>query len=318
MRVLRAFAIVLLVCACEPRSITFPTPTPTGTGTATATASPSSSARPTAKPTLRPLASTALTSRLLSYERGGDVGRPAMRLLLLADGRVISEDPSGELFERRLTPSGAASLLLQAISTGYFEKDATYQREPLPGTTPPAHGATSIFFVVANGARDVHVGTIPTGQPDDNLYQPSPVRDKLSALARGFEDLSWVPTTSWADATPRTYLAAFHRLFVQPLPNLSSPPGAPSDVDQLWPFTPAPEVIGDPVPSAPAWRCAVLDLEDARLFGDTLAPRAITRYSPGLRTVSVSLPWRAGSGLIDLQLTPLFPHEPPTCVGAQP
>ena len=259
-----------------------------------------------------------LISRLLSYERGGDVGRPAMRLLLLADGRVISEDPSGELFDRQLTPSGAASLLLQAISTGYFEKDATYLREPLPGSTPPAHGATSIFFVVSNGGRDVRVGTIPTGQPDDNLYQPSPARDKLSALARSFEDLSWVPTTSWADATPRTYLATFYRLFVQPLRNLSSPPGAPSDVDQLWPFTPAPEAIGDPVAGAPSWRCAVLDLGDAEMFGRALAPRAITRYSPGLRTISVSLAWSAGNGLMDMQMTALFPHETPTCVGAQP
>jgi hypothetical protein len=241
-----------------------------------------------------------------------------MRLLLLADGQVISEDASGELFERRLTPNAAASLLLQAISTGYFEKDATYLREPLPGSTPPAHGATSIFFVVANAGRDVRVGTFPTGQPDDNLYQPSAARDKLSALARSFEDLSWVPTTSWADATLRTYVAPVHRLFVQPLPNLSSPPGAPSDIDELWPFTPAPEAIGDPVTGAASWRCVVLDLGDAEMFGNALAPRAITRYSSGLRTISVSLPWRAGSGLIDMQMTALFPHETPTCVGAQP
>jgi hypothetical protein len=165
--------------------------------------------------------------------------------------------------------------------------------------------------------RDVHL-LRRLEQPDDNLYQPSPARDKLSALARSFEDLSWVPTTSWADATPRTYLATFYRLFVQPLRNLSSPPGAPSDVDQLWPFTPAPEAIGDPVTGAPSWRCAVLDLGDAEMFGRALAPRAITRYSPGLRTISVSLAWSAGNGLMDMQMTALFPHETPTCVGAQP
>jgi hypothetical protein len=241
-----------------------------------------------------------------------------MRLLLLADGRVLSEEPSGELFERRLTPIGAASLVLQAISTGYFDKDATYPREPLPGSTPPAHGATFIFFVVSNGGRDVRVGTIPTGQPDDNLYQPSPARDKLSALARSFEDLSGVPTTSWADATPHGYLATFHRLFIQPQPNLPSPPGAPLDVEAVWPFTPAPEVIGDAVAGGASLRCAVLDLEDARLLGSALAPRAVSSYGPELRMVSVVLAWRAGGGSLSLQLGPLFPHEAPTCVGAQP
>jgi hypothetical protein len=228
--VLRALALVSLICGCAPQTISFDRPSPTGPGAPTSAAgsgSPSASARPTAKPTLRPLAAAATVSRLLSYERGGDIGVPTLRLLLLADGRVISEEPNGQLFYRRLTPSGAASLLLLAIQTGYFEKDSQYQREPLPGSTPPAHGATFINFVVANGGREVHVSTIPTGQPDDNLYQPSPARDKLSALALSFEDLSTLPASAWADSVPTNYSAQFHRLFVAPEPNVAPSANAP-------------------------------------------------------------------------------------------
>lgn len=319
MKALGAFAVVLLVSACEPRSISFQSPTPTGSTATAAAGSPSASPSPTAKPTLRPLPSPPPVSRLLSYERGGDVGQPSLRLLLLADGRVITEEASGELFERRLTPSGAASLLLQAIQTGYFEKDATYPREPLPGSTPPAHGTTSIFFVVTNGAREVHVATIPTGQPDDNLYQPSAIRDKLSALARSYEDLSWIPATSWTDATPRNYEAAFHRVFVLPAANVPAPVST-ADVATAWPFTPEPDAFGEPVAgTAQPWRCAIVGLEDARVIGDSLArARALTRYTSGLRTINTTLAWKAASGAVVFQMSPLLPHEAPTCAGSQP
>ncbi len=319
MRWLLVFLAALLL-ACEPRSISFQSPTPAGTATPTVAAgSPSAAPSPTAKPTLRPLPSPSPVSRLLSYERGGDVGQPSLRLLLLADGRVITEEVSGELFERRLTPSGAASLLLQAIQTGYFEKDATYPREPLPGSTPPAHGVTSIVFVVSNGSREVHVATIPTGQPDDNLYQPSAIRDKLSALARSYEDLSWIPSTSWADSTPRGYEAAYHRVFVLPQPNVTAPVST-ADVETAWPFTPGPEAFGAPVAgTAQPWRCAILGLEDARVLGDSLArARAITRYAPGLRTLNATLGWKAASGALVIQMSPLLPHEEATCAGVQP
>jgi hypothetical protein len=321
---LLAVAVVSLMCGCAPQTISFERPTPTGAGTATTAAgsgSPSASARPTAKPTLRPLATAATVSRLLSYERGGDIGVPLLRLLLLADGRVISEEPNGQLFYRRLTPSGAASLLLLAIQTGYFEKDAMYQREPLPGSTPPAHGATFINFVVANGGRDVRVSTIPTGQPDDNLYQPSPARNKLSALALTFEDLSNLPASAWADPVPTNYSAQFHRLFVAPQPNVAPPVDA-LDAEAAWPFTPTLEVVGDPLvtgTSVTPLRCAIVAFEDAALIGDALVrARALPAYTGALRVIIVSLASRVSNGSLRLQMSPLLPHEAPTCAGSQP
>ncbi len=323
MKALGAFAVVLLVCACEARSISFQSPTPTGSAVATATSgSPTASAVPTPKPTLRPLPTAATVARLMSYERGGDIGLPSLRLLLLADGRVITEEPNGQLFYRRLTPSGTASLLLQAIQTGYFDKDATYAREPLPGSTPPAHGTTFINFVVDNGGREVHVSTIPTGQPDDNLYQPSAARDKLSALARGFEDLATLmPASAWADSVPTNYSAQYHRLFVAPQPNVPAPASA-ADAETVWPFTPGLDVFGEPLATAMGitnLRCGIVSFDDAFLIGDALArARAIPTYTGALRTVAVSLALRANNGSVRLQMNPLLPHEAPTCAGSQP
>ena len=315
--------LLSLICGCAPQTITFERPSPTGTAASTAagSGSPSASARPTAKPTLRPLPTAATVSRLLSYERGGDIGRPALRLLLLADGRVISEEPNGQLFYRRLTPSGAASLLLQAIQTGYFDKDAVYAREALPGSTPPAHGSTFITFVVDNGGRDIQVSTIPTGQPDDNLYKPSTARDKLSALALAFEDLSTLPSSAWVDSVPTNYSAQYFRLFVVLQPNIAPLPPAP-DAEMIWPFTPAVEVVGEPLVNPTTVmpiRCAIVGFEDAFLIGDALArSRAIPSYTASLRTIATSLGSRANNGSLTLQLSPLLPHEKPICAGAQP
>jgi hypothetical protein len=317
------FAIAFSLSGCEPRSITFKSPDPTSatTPTAAGSASPSGSARPTAKPTLRPLPTAAPVARLLSYERGGDIGRPSLRLLLLADGRVISEEPNGQLFYRRLTPSGAASLLLQALQTGYFDKDAVYARETLPGSTPPAHGSTFITFVVDNAGRDVQVSTIPTGQPDDNLYKQSAARDKLTALALGFEDLANLPSSAWADSVPTNYSAQFFRLFVVSQPNIAPLPPVP-DAETTWPFAPAIELVGEPLVNATTVipvRCAIVGFEDAFLIGDALArARAIPSYTGSVRTITTSLGSHANSGSLTLQLTPLLPYEKPTCAGVQP
>ena len=141
--------------ACEPRVIVTRTASPQGSASPSDAASPSASARATpAKVALSPVPSFTPASRLVSYERGGDIGQPSLRFLLTGDGRVITEETGGDLVQRKLTPSGAATMLLQAIQTGLFERDADFGRVPLPGTTPPAHGTTVLIFLVANGTRD--------------------------------------------------------------------------------------------------------------------------------------------------------------------
>jgi len=316
-----ALALAVSLVACEPRVIVTRTASPQGSASPTGAASPSASPRETpTKLVLTPVPRFTPASRLVSYERGGDIGQPSLRFLLTGDGRVITEDTAGDFVQRKLTPSGAATMVLQAIQTGLFERDADFGRAPLPGTTPPAHGTTVLIFVVANGTRDVRVSVVPTGQPDDELYQKSAERDKLTALARGYEDLSSVAASQWAESRPQPYQPSFHRLFV--LPQQNAPAGGAPDADAIWPFLTSIEGVGELTAGGAGggtWRCAVLVDVDALALGDSLSRGgAITRYGWGSPIATAVLAWRGGSGTVRLQLTPLFPHEPATCAGATP
>jgi hypothetical protein len=322
---MRWLALVLLVplLACEPRVIVTQTPSPqSGAPSASASTAASPSPRGTpAKVALQPVPSVAPASRLVSYERGGDIGQPSIRFLLTDDGRVITEASNGDLVQRKLTPAGAATMVLQAIQTGLFERDAVYGRTPKPGTTPSARGATVLMFVVANGTRTVRVSVIPTGQPDDELYETSAEREKLTALARGYEDLSWVASNSWAEATPQPYQAQAHRLFVLPEPN-AAPAAGSADADAIWPFLIPIDEVGGPVGgnvAGASWRCAVLVSSDARVLGGALERAAvIARYGSAPHIAAGPLAWRAGTGSVRLELSPLLPHESATCTGAAP
>ena len=323
---MRWLAVVLIVplLACDARVIVTRTPAPSASTSPSASAvAASASPTPTGTPAklaLQPVPNVTPASRLVSYERGGDIGQPSVRFLLTDDGRVITEASNGDLVQRKLTPTGAATIVLQAIQTGLFERDADYGRTPKPGTTPTPRGATVLIFVVANGARVVRVSVIPTGQPDDEQYEPSATRDKLTALARGYEDLAWVPTNNWADSAPQPYQPGAYRLFVLPQPNVAAAGGGP-DVDAVWPFLIPIDQIGGPVggPLAGSWRCSILANDDARVLGQSLERAAvISRFGSGVRIAAGPILWRAGAGTLRLELSPLLPHEPATCADAQP
>ena len=130
-----ALALAVSLVACEPRVIVTRTASPQGSASPTGAASPSASPRETpTKLVLTPVPRFTPASRLVSYERGGDIGQPSLRFLLTGDGRVITEDTGGDFVQRKLTPSGAATMVLQAIQTGLFERDADFGRAPLLGS----------------------------------------------------------------------------------------------------------------------------------------------------------------------------------------
>ena len=307
-------ALVLALVGCEPRVIVTrsgsPQVQPTASG---ATPSPTASTAPQ-KIALRPIPTFTPASRLLSSEQASDIPvTPLLRFLLTDDGRVITQDASGQLLQRKLTPTGSATMLLQAIQTGFFDKDASYPRVPVPGTTPPGRGPTFLILTVANAGREVRVSFEPTGQPDDEQYQKSTTREKLTALARGYEDLSWVETNLWADARPQPYQPAFRRLFILAEPNLPPVPGGTQrDAEVIWPFLTPIDAIGQPM-SGTLWRCVVMIDEDARYLVDALAGEAQRNRS----SITAALPWRT-TGSVRLALTPLMPHEPASCAGASP
>ena len=241
---------------------------------------------------------------------------PLLRFLLTDDGRVITQDAGGQLFQRRLTPTGAATMLLQAIQTGLFDKDASYPRVPVPGTTPLGRGSVFLILVVANAGREVRVSFEPTGQPDDEQYQKSTTREKLTALARGYEDLSSVPANQGAEPSAQLYQPAFQRVFILADPNLPPvpPPGTQGDADAIWPFLAPIDALGAPM-AGTLWRCAVMIGDDARILTEALTHNGFVRRDGP--SVTAALTWRA-SGSVRIAMTPLMPHEPPTCAEAVP
>jgi hypothetical protein len=313
-----ALVLILPLLACESRVIVTRTGSPQVQPTATATGSAPSPTASTTPPkiALRPIPSVTPASRLLSSEQTSDIPvAPLLRFLLTDDGRVIAQDTSGQFFQRRLTPTGAATMVLQAIQTGLFDKDASYPRVPVPGTTPPGRGPVFLVLVVANAGREVRVSFEPTGQPDDEQYQKSATRETLTALARGYDDLSSVPASHWADSGPaQPYQPAFQRVFILADQNIGPPPGTAADADAIWPFLTPIDALGAPM-AGTLWRCAVVIGDDARILTDALTHMGFVRRSGP--SVTAELAWRA-SGSVRLVMTPLMPHEPPTCAGAAP
>jgi hypothetical protein len=317
---MRWLVLVLIVplLACDARVIVTRTGSPQVQPTATAAGSAPSPTASTTPPkiALRPIPSVTPASRLLSSEQAGDTPvAPLLRFLLTDDGRVITQDAGGRFFQRRLTPTGAATMALQAIQTGLFDKDASYPRVPVPGTTPPGRGPVFLILVVANAGRDVRVSFEPTGQPDDEQYQKSTTRERLTALARGYEDLSWVPANQWAESSAQLYQPALQRVFILADPNVAAVPvpGIPQvDADAIWPFLTPIDALGAPM-AGTLWRCAVVIDDDARILTDALT-RVAARNGP---SITAALAWRT-SGSVRLAVTPLMPHEPATCDGAAP
>ncbi|HEY6204055.1 MAG TPA: hypothetical protein VI056_13570 [Candidatus Limnocylindria bacterium] len=311
-------ALVLAFVACEPRVVVTRSGSPQVQPAATASGATPSASGKTAPPkiALRPIPSVTPPSRLLSSEQASDIPvTPLLRFLMTDDGRVITQDASGQLLQRKLTPTGTATMLLQAIQTGLFDKDASYPRVPVPGTTPPGRGPTFLILTVANAGREVRVSFEPTGQPDDEQYQKSTTREKLTALARGYEDLSWVATNLWADSRQQPYQPVFQRLFILAEPNQAPVPyGRQPDADAIWPFLTPIDAVGGPM-SGTLWRCAVMVDEDAQLLGDTLTQAGAARRDRSSTTAALT--WHA-TGSVRLVVTPLMPHESASCAGAAP
>lgn len=325
---MRWLALVLLLplIGCEPRVVVNRTPSPTGTtapsSSITASPSPTASAAPT-KSAFRPVPSITPAARLLSSERGGDIGRPTLRFLLTDDGRVITRDAEENFVQRRLTPSGTAAMVLQATGTGLFERDVDHGRTPLPGTTPQALGMSVLILVVANGARDVRVSLVPTGRPDDVLYERSAARETLTALARGYEDLASVPAAQWAESTPQPYQPRLHRLFLLSQPNFTPEGGIPAgipDADTVWPFLTPIDTFGEATAGAATpWRCAILVDDDALRLGAALTTATSPyRYGWGSPVGSAALSWRGATGMQRIYIHPLLPHERATCAAEPP
>jgi hypothetical protein len=222
-----------------------------------------------------------------------------------------------------LTPAGVDVLRKAVLDTGLFIRSRSIGRALRPGVTAGsgARGYEALSVAIRSGDLDIRVSTFAR-DPEDSMYVWESGRDELLALAARLADLSWLPVSVWSDATPRPYVANFHRLYVETLRGASQP-ALPGPVEGVWPFIIPPETFGGPVRPDPAWpsnlsaRCAILTAVDARELGVTIALTGGTAYRPELRVTSGAYVWRAGNGEIDLQLEPLLPHVAPTCDGVR-
>lgn len=315
-------ALVALLVACAPVAV--PPVSPSTAPVATASPIrpspiPSATRSPRVLRSPQPLPSASPPSFVLSYERSSDI--PVTRgpeLLVTSDGQAIAAPNFGtQLTARRLAQAGIDALRSAALETGLFTESRSIGRKLRPDASPElGRGYEAVVITVRVGGRDVRVSTFARDS-QDYRYQWDPGREELLALADRLADLRWLPASAWLDPTTRPYAATFHRLYIETLRNVASP-GVTVSVDDLWPFTTAPEGFGETVTLDPAStpdlvaRCAVLTAEDARLLGVSIVGAG---YAPDIRGVGGTFRWPAGSGEILLQLEPLLPHVPPTCTG---
>jgi hypothetical protein len=290
-----------------------------GVSAATSQPSPSVQLR-----TQRPLPARTPLDLVLSYERFTDI--PTVRgpeLLVTSDAQMLTAPNWGtDLGARRLSPQGVDLVRGAVLDTGLFRATHSIQRRPRPGASPNLNrGFESLLITIRVDAQNVAVGTFARDH-EDALYVWDAGREELLELATRLSDLSWLPTSAWADSTPRPYDAVFHRLYIETLRSAAQPLVA-ATVESVWPFATPPEGFGASVPSDPAWpstvtaRCAILAADDARALGEPIARLAGMTYSQNRRVTSGSFRWAAGNGEVYLQLEPLLPHVVPTCDGVR-
>jgi hypothetical protein len=260
---------------------------------------------------------------VLSYERFTDI--PTLRgpeLLLTSDAQLLTAASWGsDLGARRLSPQGIDLVRRAVLDTGLFTATRSIGRRPRPGASPNLNrGFESLFITIRVDGQNVAVSTFAC-DPEDALYVWEAGREEFLELAARLSDLSWLPTSAWADSTPRPYDAVFHRLYIETLRSAAQP-SLPA-VESFWPFATPPEGFGANVPLDSAWpstltaRCAILAADDARALGEPIARWAGMSYSRSVRVTSGSFQWAAGNGAVYLQLEPLLPHVVPTCDGVR-
>ena len=213
----------------------------------------------------------------------------------LADGRVIHLDlQTGRLVERRLSPSGLARVTARlATAAGLLAHDLSVDPVPVPGKTPPGHGATGYTFIAptAGGGRAT-VRTVTARSLDSGYWQPDPRIDRLTALGDALlEPETLAGADGWADPGWTRFFPTKVAVFVHVRDGVA-PFSSPDLGATGWPFGGDPRTFGEPFASPlDAWpiaRCAVLnaaaaDAAAARLPEGALAPWGYTDF------------WRAGT-----------------------
>lgn len=257
-----------------------------------------------------------LLARLdLFSEIPGYVSLPS--LVLTADGRLVWTDPqTGRLLVRRLTSTGIATFQERLQQTGLFEADGTYEKEPLPGVTPPGRGGGYAQFTVLNRHGTlVRVIAIPIDPDEAQYWIITPERRALDDLRQALTDPeAWLPADVWAQPSSTAYAPDQTTLILSTNPGTGAPAGQDA-ADLGSPFD-DPEHFGSSADSPDVHklgtiRCGVLPAQDAAaIIASLLASGQLQEYPSEM---GAQLPWAAGAGSLGVDLIPVRPDGSPGC-----
>jgi len=230
--VLAAVASMLLVSGCVGGGLA--TTPSSGTTTTAAISSPSQTPQVTS-----PVPSTShwpdvgqapvadpVAGLYLSYATWGDIGGAYEVLVILADGRIVTQlttpdGPHGQFLNRRLNESGLALVHAQVAKVALF--DRTQFRKVVH--SPNCCGGGNQVTVVSGGkTNQVGEATLPAGS-----YASSRAWDRFEALVANLaKPDSWIPSTGWSDEAWTPFHAATYCLILRRdyQPELSALPAA--------------------------------------------------------------------------------------------
>jgi hypothetical protein len=229
--------------------------------------------------------------------------------LLLGDGRVIQPGAQAAIYPgpllpalevRTLSETGVQAVLRQALATGLFDGDRTFDGARSRVMDAP----DTVFTLEADGRRTTvsvyALGETDLGSSSGLSADEMAARRSLVALNQRLGSLdAWLPAGSWAVPRSSGFTADAYRLFIHNADGDKGEAGIGIGL-VAWPSGQDPASVGLPFGDG---RCWVVRGPDARTWGDVLAKaNQLTR-------------WTFGGHRYRVLPRPLLPGEPAGCAG---
>ncbi|HET7082936.1 MAG TPA: hypothetical protein VFJ00_04425, partial [Candidatus Limnocylindria bacterium] len=223
-------------------------------------------------------------------------------LTLYDDGRLLQLDRAlDSLSIQQLTPAGVDAFVAEVQASGSFGASHDVPLELLPGVEAPGIDVPGDRFTLTlGGAEAVVVTTSPYRDP--LVFQASPEREALIALAERVMDRSWLPAEGWIEASAEPFVPAAYLVFsgVVSFPGLC-PPGSDTLTCRLdmstieLPFQLPPDGIGPVISSADGRldvvnHCAVISPKLADALALAVSPDL--SGAAGHLFLDATIPWR--------------------------
>jgi hypothetical protein len=242
---------------------------------------------------------------------------PNVDVTLTGDGRIVWRNYEGnQLLVRQITPAGLALVRDRLQATGLFGADATYQKEPLAGVTPPGRGEGAWSFTVRNYAGIVvHVVSAAIDGDEADYWVITRERKALGELYQHLlRPESWLPPGAWAEPSSHPYEPDLMTLTLYTNPGGGVVGG--HDVAEFGWMLADPLSFGesrdDPnIHKLGTIRCGLLPAQDAAVVVAQLRASGQLQEYPG--EVGAQLNWSSGDGSIYVDLMAVRPDGSLQC-----